>query len=67
LETVEIPKSIHTIRNLAFVSNYIKSVTIKNKKAKIDKHAFDSQVIINGQPRDYWLPIEGDFLDLQKI
>lgn len=39
---------------------------IKNKKAKIDKHAFDSQTIINGQPRDYWLSVEGDCLDLQK-
>lgn len=66
LETVEISKSVHTIRKLAFVSNYIKSVTIKNKKAKIDKHAFDSQVIINGQPRDYWSSVKGDYLDLQK-
>ena len=28
LETVEIPESVHTIRKSAFVSNYIKSVTI---------------------------------------
>ena len=66
LETVEIPKSVHTIRSSAFVSNRLKSVTIKNKKARIDKYAFDCHAIINGQPRDYWLSVDGDCLDLQK-
>ena len=67
LRLIDFPVSLQYIGFRAFAScRSLKSVLIKNKKAQVHKKAFDDDVIINGKPRDYWLPIEGDFLDLQK-
>lgn len=67
LRLIDFPVSLQYIGFRAFAScKSLKSVFIKNKKAQVHKKAFDDDVIINGKPRDYWLPIEGDFLDLQK-
>ena len=67
LRLIDFPVSLQYIGFRAFAScRSLKSVFIKNKKAQVHKKAFDDDVIINGKPRDYWLPIEGDYLDLQK-
>ena len=67
IRLIDFPDSLQYIGFRAFAScKSLKSVFINNKKAQVHKKAFDGDVIINGEPRDYWWPIEGDYLDLQK-
>lgn len=68
IENVIIPNAIVEIESEAFLlCKSLKAVTINNKEARVHKLAFEQEVLINGKPRDYWMPIKGDYLDLQKI
>ena len=67
IENVIIPNAIVEIESEAFLlCKSLKAVTINNKEARVHKLAFEQEVLINGKPRDYWMPIEGDYLDLQR-
>ena len=67
LRIIDFPDSLQYIGFRAFAScKSLESVFIKNKKAQVHKKAFDDDVIINGKPLSFWLPVEGDCLDLQK-
>lgn len=66
LKSVDIPESVKIVGDRAFYNCGLASVAIKNKKAKIHRTAFDSKVVINGRPLDYWVDPKKEYLDLNK-